>query len=86
MSSTVKVGAVVALLIAGLVLLIFLAPAPPTPPVAPPAAAASPVADLAKDYADPDEDAVMEIEEMLLDFAWQMRRGAWADDLEQRRS
>src|SRR5438132_11572593 len=83
MTSPVKIALAVGLLVAGLVLLIFLVPAPSSPSGAPPTPrpAAAARGDLARDYEDPDEDAVMEVEDILLDFAGQMRRGAWAGAL-----
>lgn len=73
MSSGARAALLVAITVAGLVALIFVAlpePSPPTPP---------PVDDppLADDYADPDEDAVMEIEEIMGDVARQLKEKAW---------
>jgi hypothetical protein len=72
----VKVAAVVLLLSALFLLLIWaLGPAPadsPAPPP-PPKAAEGPE----RDFADPDEDAVFEVEDLLADAAAQLSRGAW---------
>ncbi len=73
-------SAVLGLLLAsfvGLVLLVFLAGGPRPEPPAPLAPAAVPEDPaLARGYADPLEDAIMEVEEMLLDLSHQMRRAA----------
>jgi hypothetical protein len=63
---------VLLLTISGLVALVLLAGRPAAPPPAPP----PPSPALAADYADAVEDAVMEVEEMLLDLSHQIRRGA----------
>src|SRR5262245_47525690 len=75
MSSGARAALLIALPVGGLALLIYLAmpgsapdPVPPTPPADPA---------LAADYADPDEDAVMEIEDMMGDVARQLREKAW---------
>ncbi|MBI3855174.1 MAG: VCBS repeat-containing protein [Planctomycetes bacterium] len=63
--------------IAALALLVYFAmPAPLPPPPAPPAPPEVPVA-LVDDYADPDEDAVMEVEDLLGDVARQLKEKAW---------
>ena len=72
----VKLALALVLLVAGLLALLFFllpAPAPSLAPVSLP--------DVGGDYADLDEDAVMEVEDVMMDFAWQMRRGAWAGAL-----
>jgi hypothetical protein len=51
--------------------LLLLRPAPPSPPPAPEPPSAAPA-----DYADEAEDAVLEIEDLLIDFAYQLVRGA----------
>lgn len=73
----VKTALVLTLLIVVLALLLWRSPAPAAP--APPAQAA--VADPVLDFADPDEDAVFQVEDQLSDLAAQLKRGAWGGAL-----
>ena len=80
-----KVAATVLVLLGALAILILLAPRPTGPPPSPPANPA-PVTtknspELARDYADADEDAVLEVEDVLADLAAQIRRKAWGGAL-----
>src|SRR5262245_56231354 len=73
-------GAVaILLLLAGFAPLTYLLVRPPAPPPAPPPPAPPPAppSEFAGDYADAVEDAILEIEDVMGDFAAQMRRGAW---------
>src|SRR6185436_18131473 len=70
MGSRARVLLFIGATVLGLGLLILLVrPPAPLPAPAPPT--------LAQDYSDPDEDAVMQIEEMMLDVAAQLKRKAW---------
>jgi hypothetical protein len=80
-----KVAATVLVLVGALAILILLAPRPPAIPLPPPAIStpvpSKPSPELARDYEDADEDAVMELEDMLSDLAAQVRRRAWGGAL-----
>ena len=79
-----KVALVVVLLLGALAILVVFAPRgarPPAVPPTPPPIAPSASAALARDYEDADEDAVMELEDMLADLAAQMCRRAWGGAL-----
>jgi hypothetical protein len=74
MSSGARAALLIGITLAGLGILVYFAlppktPETPTPPAAP--------AGLHEDYADADEDAVMEIEDLMGDVARQLKEKAW---------
>jgi hypothetical protein len=74
MSSGARAALLIGITLAGLGILVYFALPPKTPEMpAPPAAPAG----LHEDYADADEDAVMEIEDLMGDVARQLKEKAW---------